>query len=147
MIAVLLMMPTISFSGIRFRGNRKGTITAHVRFLATSTSVHDGDGQWEDVYLAAVLPASSSGGFLVRLVDDYPSYRASLPREELTSGAVVALRLRRDPGCDRPYGEIPLRTAPGEPLAVFPARLGFQPALPNPVEPSQILPCYRTVRR
>ena len=50
---------------------------------------------------------------LVRLVDAYPNEWPPLAHKVLTSEAGALLPVRRDQECDRPFGEILLRTAPG----------------------------------
>lgn len=117
-----------------------------VHFLATGTSIHLGIGNSEDVYLAAIVVAPRSPEeALIRLVDDYAPYQMALSSEALKSG--VTLRLRRDRTCDVAYGQMILRTAPGDPEALLPGRMGYVPLLPRRVESREIVPCYRTVRR
>lgn len=122
------------------------TLKAHVRFLATSTSVHGGMGTRQDVYLVEVTPRGSAETIVARLVDEYPPYRVMLSSEVLKSSRGSTLKVRRDESCDTAFGLMPLRTGPGDPMAILPERLGFQPRLSNPVRPAEILPCYRTAR-
>ena len=146
-----LMLTVVIASPLSVRAIRRSKnpiLKAQVRFLATSTSIHAGIGRKQDVYLVEITqPGFSGQSTLARLIDDYPPYRVAIPREQLTSELPVSFRLRRDRTCDASFALIPLRTAPGDPMAILPERLGFEPALPRPVRPDEALPCYRTVRR
>lgn len=119
---------------------------AQVHFLATSTSVHSGLGTSQDVYLVEVAQRGRGETILARLIDEYPPYRVALSSDILTSTEGVSLKIKRDQTCDIAFGLMPLRTAPGDQMAILPMRLDFQPRLSNPVHPDNILPCYRTVR-
>lgn len=120
---------------------------AHVRFLATSTSVRGSHSGSEDVYLADVaLDRQGNEEVLARVVDEYPPWQIAIPSAVLKSATGTQLRLMRDPECDVAYAQMPLRTALGDPIAILPVLLQFQPELPQPVQPEQILPCYRIVR-
>jgi hypothetical protein len=121
-------------------------LKARVRFLATSTSVHSSLGTNQDVYLVEVKPHGGIETIVARLVDEYPPYRTLLSSEILTSSEGSTLKIMRDKNCDRAFAQMPLRTAPGDPMAILPERLGFQPQLANAVDPENILPCYRVVR-
>lgn len=119
-----------------------------VRFLATSTSFHTDLGESQDVYLVSVALDPQSGEWtLARLVDEFPPYRTALPSRDLQSGSPMRLRVRRDASCDLVYAQMRLRTAPGDPMAILPEPLGFTPALDEYPRPTELLPCYRTVRR
>lgn len=83
----------------------------------------------------------------MRLIDAYSNEFPPLSREVLTSDAGSVLSLKRDAGCDRPFGEVLLRTAPGDPLAILLERLSYRPRLDRTPEAETILPCYRTIRR
>jgi hypothetical protein len=122
-------------------------LKAHVHFLATSTSVHFGEGQSQDIYLIE-LAANTPGGqpTLARLVDEYPSSGSAFSAGILRSSIGTTLRLRRDFDCDITLSQMPIRTAPGDPLAALPVALGFQPALMATATPDDVLPCYRTAR-
>jgi hypothetical protein len=123
-------------------------VRAHVRFLATSTSIRLEFAESEDVYLVElVLPHRNGGATLARLIDRYPEYRTSLPADILESSIGRTVRIRRDSACDISFQAMPLRTAPGDPLAVLPEKLGFAPPLPRSVAPKEILPCFRLVHR
>lgn len=129
------------------RGAHSGSLIAEVRFLATSTSVRSGYYDSEDIYLAQVeFTRRGESPAFARLVDDYaPSVRPISP-DILKSLEPTRLRLRRDKSCDVAYDDMPLRAAPGDPIAILPAKLGYLPKLPEAVQPEQILPCYRIVR-
>jgi hypothetical protein len=118
-----------------------------VRFLATSTLLRGTWGWNEDTYLAEILLPKQDETVLVRLVDAYSSNWPPLAREVLTSDAGTLLPVRRDQECDRPFAEILLRTAPGDPMAILPVRLGYQPPLDRTPAPGTVLPCYRVLRR
>ena len=124
------------------------TLKASVRFLSTSTSFRTGFGESQDVYLvAADLQPQSGEWALARLVDEFPPYRTSLPSRDLQSGSPTTLCVRRDASCDVAYAQMRLRTAPGDPMAILPEPLGFIPILDQPARPTELLPCYRTVRK
>lgn len=118
-----------------------------VRFIATSTLLRGTWGLNEDTYLAQVLIPEQNEAVLVRLVDTYPSEWPPLARQVLTSESDALLRVKRDVGCDRPFGEILLRTAPGDPMAILPEPLSYEPVLERTPAPGTILPCYRVLRR
>lgn len=134
-------MPADAISSSKSR-----TVRAHVRFLATSTSIRSSWAGNQDVYLSQI-EFNGSAKTLARLIDEYPSYRVALPYEVLTSASATSFRLRRDRGCDVAYGLMPLRTAPGDPMAILPEPLSFQPALSELMDPAEVIPCYRVVRR
>lgn len=121
-------------------------IKAKIRFLADSTIVRPSYGESEDVYLVEL--ANEKGGEPVTawLIDTYPPYHAGIALAILTSPTGTILKLRRDPACDGKFGALPLRTAPGDPMAILSERLGYHPTLPRPVSASDILPCYRAAR-
>jgi len=144
-LQIMAFLASISPVGMAAAGHTP-VLKAHVHFLATSTSVHSGLGRNQDVYLVELTPHGADETILVRLIDEYPPYRATLSSNFLTSPEGATLKIRRDRTCDTAFAKIPLRTAPGDPMAILPERLGFQPRLSNPVEPKEILPCYRTVR-
>jgi hypothetical protein len=118
-----------------------------VRFLASSTFYRTTWGFNEDTYLAQLQLPKDNEQVLVRLVDAYPNAFAPLSRATLRSESGTMLAVRRDQECDRPFGEILLRTAPGDPMAILPERLGYQPQLDRTPAPGTILPCYRVLRR
>jgi hypothetical protein len=144
-LPIICLLASASALGTAATG-RPHTLKAQVRFLATSTSVHGGLGTSQDVYLVEVTPRGPGETILARLVDEYPPYRVMLSPEILTSSEGSTLKIRRDKNCDTAFGLMLLRTAPGDPIAILPERLGFEPRLSTPVEPNAVLPCYRTVR-
>jgi hypothetical protein len=117
-----------------------------VHFLATSTSVHSGLGTSQDAYLVEVTARGMEEPIFARLVDEFPPYQLMLPAEALESPEGVTLKVTRDQTCDRSFGLMPLRAAPGDPMAILPERLGFQPVLPRAIRSEEVLPCYRIVR-
>jgi hypothetical protein len=120
---------------------------ARAQFLATSTLIRGTFGQNEDTYLAELSFTPEGDSLLVRLVDSYPNEAPPLSRAALTSASGTTFKVRRDAGCDRPYGEIILRTAPGDPMAILHERIGYRPQLLRTPEPNEMIPCYRTVRQ
>jgi hypothetical protein len=130
------------------RGLRAHSLVAHVRFLATSTSVRSGQYDSEDVYLAEVDSLKRDNApIIARLVDDYPTYRGPISLKILEAPRGAKLRLLRDLTCDIRYQDMVLRTAPGDSIAILPVKLEFRPHLPEAIQPEQLLPCYRIVRR
>jgi hypothetical protein len=121
-------------------------VKAQVRFLATSTEIRGTWGTNEDTFLVELQPVHHGELQLVRLLDEYPNPYPPLPVEILKSQSGTVLRVRRDAQCDRPFGEILLRTAPGDPMAILPERLSYQPQLDRIPEARKLIPCYRTVR-
>jgi hypothetical protein len=142
----IVLLASLVASGVA--GQRHaGVLTANVRFAATSTSVHTGEGRNQDVYLIQLTPRIPGGQTgLARLVDEYPSFRAVLSRRVLIAGSGSTLRLIRDESCDRAFSDMPLRTAPGNPTAILPEKLGYRPDLDSTIAPDTLLPCYRLVR-
>lgn len=123
------------------------TVKAQTRFFATSTCIRGTWGTNQDTYLAEIVPHDEREPHLVRLIDEYPNLLPPLSIESLTSTAGTTLRILRDRSCDVPYGRMQLRTAPGDPIAILPERLGYQPQMDRTPVPGTNLPCYRTVRR
>ena len=122
-------------------------LKAQVHFLATSTSVHFGEGMNQDIYLIEMAAIATGGQpTLARLIDEYPSYRSALSRSTLVSETGRVFRLERDADCDRFITQMPLRAAPGDPAAILPEKLGYSPVLPSAQLPEALLPCYRLVR-
>jgi hypothetical protein len=118
-----------------------------VHFLAASTLLRGTWGYNQDIYLVDLVLAGSGNRVHARLVDEYPSYAAPISTTVLKSDSGTILRLARDSECDRPYGQMILRAAPGDLMAILPVKLSYQPKLISPLQSSEILPCYRTVRR
>jgi hypothetical protein len=146
LLCVLLFL-TAANLGLAER-HRAKAVKAEVRFVATSSSIRSAFGASEDSYLVFVsFPRAGDEQTLARLVDQYPEYRAPVAREALMSPTARPVMLIRDRECDEALDQMPLRTAPGDPLAVLPEPLGYRPAaLPRSVEPTEVLPCYRIVR-
>ncbi len=119
---------------------------AIVRFLATSTSVRNSWGTSQDVYLVEIVPHATDNPVLARLVDDNPEYHEMDLRKRFASGTGTTLGLWRDPACDIAFAKMPLRTRPGDPSAILPEQLGFTPTIWRPVQPDEMLPCYRLAR-
>jgi hypothetical protein len=120
---------------------------ARVRFLATSTLLRTWGAPNEDTYLAELTLTTKDDPLMVRLVDSYPNMASPLSKGTLTSAEGHILKVRRDINCDRIYGKMILRTAPGDPMAILPERLGYQLSIDVVPASEMILPCYRLVRR
>lgn len=120
---------------------------AKVHFLATSTFIRGTWGWNKDIYLAQILLPKENEATLVRLVDAYPNEFPPLSREVQISQSGTFLRVERDSECDLPFGQMLLRTAPGDPMAILPTRLDYRPQLPKTPAPNDVLPCYRTLRK
>jgi len=118
----------------------------HVRFLATSTVIRSTWFWNEDTYLAELNFPRSNESVLVRLIDAYPSEAPPLARQVLQSDAGTVMAVKRDVECDRPFGEILLRTTPGDPMAILPERMVYQPQMGHVPGQQTILPCYRVMR-
>lgn len=118
-----------------------------MRFLATSTVVRGTWGYNQDIFLAELQPARNGELQLVRLIDEYPNFYPPLAAEVLKSKSGTVLKVRRDAQCDLPFGQVQLRTAPGDPMAILHERLGYQPRMDRTPEARTPLPCYRTVRQ
>jgi hypothetical protein len=120
---------------------------AQIRFLATSTLVRGTWGWNEDSYLAELMFLAVGASLLLRLIVAYPNEALPLSQTILTSSSGTVLKVRRDMGCDFPYGQMILRTVPGDPMAILSERLGYWPQLTRTPAPNELLLCYRTVRR
>jgi hypothetical protein len=125
--AALWMITTIAVSAGAWP-HKQGE-KALVRFLATSTLFRTTRGTNEDAYLAEMKRPKKNERILVRLMDAYPNRFAPLSRAVLQSPSGTVLIVKRDIECDRPFGQILLRTAPGDPMAILPERMSYTPAM------------------
>lgn len=144
-VAAVITVVCISTSAGGARSGNRGQ-NAFVRFLATSTLLRATRGPNEDTYLAELSLSPGGESALVRLVDDYPSEFPPLSREVLVSRSGTLLRVKREVGCDLPYAQLVLRSAPGDPIAMLPGKLDYKPHLGQTPGPKAILPCFRTIR-
>jgi hypothetical protein len=143
-VSIVAVIAISTTAGAWPHKNRQG---ARVRFLATSTVIRTWGAPNEDTYLAELTFIPKDDPLVVRLIDSYPNVASPLSKGTLASAEGQILKVRRDMNCDRTYGKMILRTAPGDPMAILPERLGYQPSM-NPAPASEmILPCYRIVRR
>jgi hypothetical protein len=117
-----------------------------VRFLATSTLIRTWGGTNEDTYLAELTFAPNHEPLVVRLIDSYPNVASPLSKGTLTATEGSILNVRRDTDCDRRYGKIVLRTAPGDEMAILREPLGYRPPMDRMPASETIVPCYRVVR-
>jgi hypothetical protein len=122
-------------------------LKARTHVLATSTFIRGTWGTNQDIYLAEIIPHKGSLPILVRLMDEYLTFDPPLSVDGLTSTTGATLRIVRDVRCDIRYSQMQLRTAPGDPMAILPERLGYQPQLTRTPATDEVLSCYRTVRR
>lgn len=144
---IALVMSVAFFSGIATaKTDGPGPVKAQVHFLATSATIRGGTGSSLDIYLVDISLNAGSDPFLARLIDEPLTYQLPIPVSQLTSAAGTKLKIRRDPQCDMPYAKMPLRTAPGDPMAIMLVKLHYQPQLLKTPAPDEVLPCYRTVR-
>ncbi len=140
------------FIAITLVGNPAGAWPHHhgqkvrVRFLANSTLLRGTWGMNQDTYLAQLSFPKQSAPVFARLMDVYPNGWPPLARNVLKSNTGTILRVQRDEDCDRPFGEMLLRTAPGDLLAILPERLQYQLNLEDQPTPDSILPCYKVIR-
>jgi len=145
-VGMIVLLAGVSSSPLKAWPHKHGH-KVQVRFLATSTLVRGTWAQNEDTYLAELNLSHGTESVLVRLVDAYPNEAPPLSREVLTSQSGTALRVNRDAECDRPFGEMPLRTAPGDPMAILLEPLSYHPPLHWTPATGMILPCYQILRR
>lgn len=140
--AALAMFVNSAVAGSRIHEER-----VHVQFLAAGTLMRGNWGPNEDTYLAELTLPVHGELVLVRLIDEYANEAPALSRAMLTSPSGAFLWVRRDSLCDYPYRQMLLRTAPGDPLAILPEKLNYQPHLEIVPAPDSILQCYRVARR
>jgi len=145
-----LCLYLLAFSALTTRAtasSEKKELRVRVHFLATSTSVRGSWFESQDVYLVGMLRSDTDTPSLARLIDQYPAYRRPLSTNILSGDGSVFLHLRRDPACDIAFAAMPLRAAAGDPMAILPERLDFNPKLPRSINAAEILPCYRVLKR
>jgi hypothetical protein len=146
-----LCLYLLAFSALTTRAtassSEKKELRVRVHFLATSTSVRGSWFQSQDVFLVGMLRSDTDTPSLARLIDQYPAYRRPLSTNILSGDGSVFLHLRRDPACDIAFAAMPLRAAAGDPMAILPERLDFNPKLPRSINAAEILPCYRILKR
>lgn len=145
-IGTIFVVMTLAAAGAGAWPHQHGQ-KARVHFLAISTVIRGTWGPNEDTYLAQLLFLKQNEVVLVRLVDANPNECPPLAQEVLTSDAGALFPVKRDAECDRPFGELLLRTAPGDPMAILPERLGYRPPLERMPMLETILPCYRVLRQ
>jgi hypothetical protein len=141
-IGIIVLLAGVSSAPLKAWPHKHGQ-DAHVRFLATSTLIRSNWGQNEDTYLAELSLSHDTESILVRLVYVYPNEAPPLSREQLTVPTGIEVHVRRDQECDRPYREMLLRSAPGDPIAIVPIELHYQPQFDREPSSGTILPCYR----
>jgi len=126
---------------------RKSAHKARMGFLATSTLTRGTWGRNEATYLAELTFTPESDPLSICLVGSDGNEVPPLPRAVLNSASGTTSKVRCDSDCDRPYGELILRTTPSDPMAIVHERPQYQPRMDRKPRPIDILPCYRTVRR
>lgn len=125
---------------------RKGGIQAQIRFVASSTFVRGTWGLNEDTYLVELRNSRSGSAFLALLIDTYPNEAPPIPYDVVTANKETAIRVRRNTKCDRQFGDIQLRSAPGDRSTLLPEKLIYK--LQISIEPARdaIIPCFYTLR-
>jgi hypothetical protein len=121
------------------------SLTAHVKFLATSTCIR---GTWdnnEDICSAEFVPNAKAAPVHLQLVDEYPFFTAALSQEELNSTAGSTLRIRRDTQCNLPYAKPQLRNAPGDQREILSPGLNYSQQFVESPTPDEIPPFDRTL--
>lgn len=123
------------------------TVKARVRFLATSWVIRGTWGHNEDKYLAEIALTPSDAPSLAYLIDNYRNEEPPLSFDVLTAQKGTVLRLRQDSVCNIPIEQIAFRTAPGDPMAILPGRLGYHPVITQLTKTGTVIPCYRIARK
>lgn len=142
---VVLLTGYSTFAGAASRIHPK---KARVRFIATSSLYRTTWGMNEDIYLGELtFTKRENEQVFARVINQYSNWEPPIPAAVLKSESGMPLYLLRDANCDVPYAQMPLRTAPGDPMAVMQERLSYQPRLKNAPAPGDVLPCYRVEAR
>lgn len=118
-----------------------------VMFLATSWVIRGTWGRNEDQYFAEISATPRDTPSYAYVVDNYQCDTPSLSFDVLTSHSGTTLRLIRDSRCDIPFGQLALRTAPGDLRAILPGRFGYRPAITPLPNPDTMIPCYHIARK
>jgi hypothetical protein len=101
-------------------------------------------GMDEDIYLVQLTFPKNGQQVLAWLVNEYSNWAPPIPIRLPRADDGTPFYLVRDSHCDLPYGELLLRTAPWDPMAILPERLVYRPRLKKIPESGEVLPCYRT---
>ncbi len=118
-----------------------------VSLVARSTAAHVSWGESQDVYLAEMRGAEGGAATWIKLVDEYPGTAVPLIRVAYYVQKDLALRVIRDSQCDAPLSQIPLRTAPGDAMAILAVRLSYSPMRSDLPGGAEQIPCYRNYRK
>jgi hypothetical protein len=92
---VIMFAIMISSAGL------SATETPHrikVVVVQRQSSIHSSTGNL-DIYLVRLVPKSGRA-FVAKMIDEYPSYAATLPESSAVEGATFSAALRRTPYCD-----------------------------------------------
>jgi len=145
--AILCITPLLALAVLPQASEAKSNqvLKVKVRFLATGTLTRGTCGSNQDQYLVEVAETPESEPILARLIDEYAPYQFPLSYDTLTSQSGLVMKIRRDSRCEIPYASMPLRTAPGDPLATV-HESGYHPQLSKTPKPDAVLPCYRPER-
>jgi hypothetical protein len=127
--------------------NRHRAQKAKVHFLADGALLRGSWGFNQDIYLAELIGKKEPGRQLVRIVDEYSPDAPPLSHEVLVDEQGTGFRVQRDESCDVAYGTMHMRAAPGDPMAMLPGRLSYEPKLDQIPSVDAALPCYRIVRK
>ena len=144
-IAVVLLTLTVALSQANAWPHKLGK-KARVTFVAAGTLIRGTWGQNEDTYLVSLVFSKGTEPVLARLVDTYPNEWPSISFDALTAPGGTVMRVKRDPRCDVLFGQMPLRAAPGDLMAVLPVKLTYRPQLERLPPPNAVLPCYHRMR-
>jgi len=118
---------------------------SRVWFLASSKFIRGTRIRSQDTYLVQLRFRRNGEKPLVRLAYPYPNQFLPSSTGALASVAGIVLQALLDPRCDLPYGEKPLCTAPGNPMAILLVPLRYREHLDVIPELSAVLPRHRTV--
>lgn len=114
-----------------------------MRFLANGLCIHGTWGQNRDTYLAEMILKKNDTPQLVRIMNEYSPWGPSISHVVLTSNQGATLYVERDEQCDLSYGQMHLRSAPGDPIAALPGVMTYHLQLAKEPTSETILPCYR----
>ncbi len=134
LLGILLANP--AFAG----GNKAG-----VRFVAQSMSFRTTWAYSEDVYLVEIHPSKNGQPYYGKLLDAYQGLGRPLPLQMVTSKSPITMKIARDSSCDVRYGNMLIRSAPGDPVALLPGKFTYESSETKSIPKDTMIPCYRTV--
>lgn len=148
-IAFAALLPLLCAASSQGKTEKIRPEKVNVTLVARSTASHISWGKSQDVYLAQMTDVATVGAVpsWIKLVDEYPGMVGPLVRGVSNEPKELSLRVVRDTQCDVPLGQIPLRTAPGDSMAIMEMRLGYTPTRSDMPTATDLIPCYRTYKR